>query len=194
LKHTPVLDPVIDGLARALLKGCDTSEAYSQLYARGISLALLSRLISVHCIFARSTLGSRTKALVRWRLKRAIDYMENHIADPITLPDIATAVGLTRMHFAAQFRAATGLRPREFFLRRRIEHAKHLLLESADTLVEIALACGFQTQAHFTTVFKRFTGATPHQWRCSNRHTPPCGKLEHVTQVLRRESSRVIRQ
>jgi AraC family transcriptional regulator len=171
LRHTPILDPVLEGLAHALLNVGDTSNAYAQLYAGGITMALLSRLICVHSIFAPATQSSRTKALVRWRLKRALDYMEEHIADPITLPDVATAVGLTRMHFAAQFRAATGLRPREFFLRRRIEYAKHLLLESTDALVDIALITGFQTQAHFTTVFKRFVGATPHQWRCKNHHS-----------------------
>jgi AraC-like DNA-binding protein len=119
----------------------------------------------VHSAFAFAAKTSRTTALVRWRLKRAIDYMEEHIADPITLPEIAAAVGLTRMHFAAQFRAATGLRPKEFFLRRRIDHAKRLLLESPGRLIDIALLTGFQTQAHFTTVFKRYVGCPPHEWR-----------------------------
>jgi len=40
-----------------------------------------------------------------------------------------------------------------------------LLHQSTMTLVEIALTVGFQTQAHFTTVFKRFVGDTPYQWR-----------------------------
>ncbi len=123
-------------------------------------------------LFIAAKKRPRSKALVRWRLKRAIDYMEAHIAEPVTLANIATAVGLTRMHFAAQFRVATGSRPREFFLRRRVEHAKRLLLESDERLIEIALLTGFQTQAHFTTVFKRFAGSTPHQWRCENRRVP----------------------
>lgn len=172
LRRTPILDPVLEGLARALLNVSDTCDAYSHLYANGINMALLSRLISVHSAFALPVEDNWTSALVRWRLRRAIEYMEDHIADPITLADIAAAVGLTRMHFAAQFRAATGLRPREFFLKKRVEHAKHLLLGSTYTLVDIAFATGFQTQAHFTTVFKRFVSATPHQWRCENRHAP----------------------
>jgi len=73
------------------------------------------------------------------------------------------------MHFAAQFRVATGTRPHDFVLHRRIERAQEMLRDRSLALVDIALCVGFQTQAHFTTVFKRFTGVTPHRWR---RSTP----------------------
>jgi AraC-like DNA-binding protein len=89
------------------------------------------------------------------------------LAQPIRLSDMAKAAGLTPMHFARQFRAATGIRPHDYLLRRRVERAQELLRESANTLVEVALSVGFQTQAHFTTVFKRFTGETPHRWRAN---------------------------
>jgi AraC family transcriptional regulator len=69
------------------------------------------------------------------------------------------------MHFAAQFRAAMGIRPREYILRRRIERAQGLLRDSERPLVDVALSVGFQTQAHFTTVFRRFTDETPLRWR-----------------------------
>jgi AraC-like DNA-binding protein len=70
--------------------------------------------------------------------------------------------GLTRMHFAAKFRRATGLRPHEYLLRRRIEHAHQLLLSSEHNVFDVALSRGFRSQAHFTTVFKRFVGETPY--------------------------------
>jgi AraC family transcriptional regulator len=72
------------------------------------------------------------------------------------------------MHFAAQFRAATGLRPHEYLLQRRIERARELLLTSRLPLAEIAFEVGFKTQAHFTTVFARFVGETPNVWRHRN--------------------------
>jgi transcriptional regulator GlxA family with amidase domain len=109
--------------------------------------------------------------LSKWRLKRAKEYMEANIAEPISLADIAAASGLSRMHFAAQFRAATGVRPHEYLLQRRIEHARELLLTSRLPLVEIAFEVGFKTQAHFTTVFARFVGETPNVWRQRNQGT-----------------------
>lgn len=109
-----------------------------------------------------------------WRLKRVVAYIDGHLEDPITLADLAGVAGLSRMHFAAQFRAATGLRPHEFLLRRRIDRAQYLLAEPDRKLVDVALSVGFQTQAHFTTVFRRIVGETPHRWRCTaDRHADP---------------------
>jgi AraC family transcriptional regulator len=71
------------------------------------------------------------------------------------------------MHFAAQFRAATGLPPHEYLTRRRIERAQEMLLQDELALVEVALSVGFQTQSHFTSVFKRFAGQSPRAWRLS---------------------------
>jgi AraC family transcriptional regulator len=107
----------------------------------------------------------RLAPLQKWRLKRVLDYVEGHFGDPIKLCDLAAASGLTRMHFAAQFRAALGMRPHHYVLRRRVERACELLCDSRLALVEIALSVGFQTQAHFTTVFRRYVGVTPHRWR-----------------------------
>jgi AraC family transcriptional regulator len=69
---------------------------------------------------------------------------------------------LTRMHFTAQLRRATGLRPHDYLLRRRIEHAQQLLLSWKHNVFDVALSYGFRSQAHFTTGFKRFVGETPY--------------------------------
>jgi AraC-like DNA-binding protein len=56
-----------------------------------------------------------------------LEFLKAHFDRGISLSDLAKVAGLSRMHFAAQFRAATGYRPREYLLHRRIEHAKSLL-------------------------------------------------------------------
>jgi AraC-like DNA-binding protein len=48
------------------------------------------------------------------------------------------------------------------------QRAEELLKEAEVELVDVALTVGFQTQAHFTTVFKRFAGNTPYQWRSAH--------------------------
>ena len=85
------------------------------------------------------------------------------------------------MYFAAQFRAATGCRPHECILRKKIEHAQQLLTETSEPLVSIALAVGFQSQAHFSTVFKRFAGLSPHRWRDANCEIPDIARESCVT-------------
>jgi AraC family transcriptional regulator len=107
--------------------------------------------------------------LTKWRLRRVLTYIDQHICEPIKLASLAEVAGLSKMYFAAQFRAATGCRPHECILRKRIEHAQQMLFDTAEPLVSIALAVGFQSHAHFSTVFKRFSGLSPYQWRAANR-------------------------
>jgi AraC family transcriptional regulator len=113
------------------------------------------------------------RPLQKWRLKRVTEYVDDHLSDEIRLFDLAAVAGLSRMHFASQFRVATGLRPHEFLLGRRIRRSEELLRSSSMAIVEIALSVGFQTQAHFSTVFKRFVGYSPREWRMANRSPIP---------------------
>lgn len=109
-----------------------------------------------------------TAPLAAWRLRKATEYIEANLADAIRLANLADAAGLTRMHFAAQFKAATGQRPHDYLLRRRIERAQDLLASTDHPIVQVAMDVGFQTQAHFASVFKRFAADTPSRWR--HRH------------------------
>jgi AraC-like DNA-binding protein len=162
----PRKDITVDSLARALLEANRVGGSFGQLYADCVSIAIVARLLGSG---RRAATSERSKAgtLAQWRLKRAIDYVEARLAEPLSLADLASSAGLTRMHFAAQFRAATGLRPHEYLLRRRIERAQDMLVGTGMSLVDVALSVGFQTQAHFTTVFKRYAGQPPRAWRDS---------------------------
>jgi AraC family transcriptional regulator len=103
--------------------------------------------------------------LPKWRYARVMEYINSHIEEPIRLRDLATVAGLSRMHFAAQFRAYTGTSPSRFVMMQRIQHAQALLGDPRKTLADVALSVGFRTQAHFTTVFHRLVGNTPNGWR-----------------------------
>ena len=160
-------DPIIEGLARSLVQADAVGGAFGLLYAESLSHAIIVRLLSL----TRDVGANRPNrtGLVRWHLKRAIDFIESRLAEPLSLADVAAASGLTRMYFAAQFRAATGVRPHEYILRRRIDRACEILSTTGMPLVDVAFSVGFQSQSHFTTVFKRFTGEPPNAWRQSRR-------------------------
>jgi AraC family transcriptional regulator len=160
----PRRDMTVEALSRALLDADRVGGSFGELYADCIGMAIIARLLASA---NRAATAERPKVgeLVRWRLKRAIDYFEAQIGNPVSLADVASSAGLTRMHFAAQFRAATGLRPHEYLLRRRIERAQEMLAETGMSLVDIALSVGFKTQSHFTSVFKRYAGQPPRAWR-----------------------------
>ena len=165
LDSVPRRDMTIDALSRALLDADRVGGALGPLYADCIGIAIIAKLLA-----SANRMPERPKvsALARWRLKRAIDYFEAQIGQRVSLAAVASSAGLTRMHFAAQFRAATGLSPHEYLLRRRIERAQEMLAETGMSLVDIALSVGFQTQSHFTSVFKRYAGQPPRAWRESH--------------------------
>jgi transcriptional regulator GlxA family with amidase domain len=157
-------DRAVARLALSLLEADDLDGPEARLFAESIGSAILARVLGRPPAAAAPVLGERS-GLVRWRLKRVLEFIEANLAEPIRLPDLARAAGLSRMHFAAQFRIATGLRPHEYVVRRRIERAQELARDTALPLAQIALAAGFQTQAHFTTVFKEHVHDTPGRWR-----------------------------
>ncbi|MDE1139799.1 helix-turn-helix domain-containing protein [Paraburkholderia tropica] len=157
-------DPAIERLSQALAVSQTHDAALGKVFTDSVSLAIASRLVASQ--YAGTSRGSRgASELPKWRMTRVMDYVDAHLGEPIGLADMADSAGLTRMHFAAQFRQASGLRPHEYLLRRRIEHAQSMLLRSQHNVLDVALASGFRSQAHFTTVFKRFVGETPCSWR-----------------------------
>jgi AraC-like DNA-binding protein len=159
-----VRDPALERLGQALAVSQSDDAALGKVFTDSVSLAIVSRVIARHFTVADRQ-AREASALPSWRLTRAIEYIDAHLAESIGLADIANSTGLTRMHFASQFRRATGMRPHEYLLRRRVDHAQHLLLESKHNVLDVALSCGFRSQAHFTTVFKRLVGETPYCWR-----------------------------
>ena len=83
-----------------------------------------------------------------------------------TLEQMAAAARLSPYHFARQFKAATGLPPHQFVIRRRVERAKQLLQTGGGfSLAEVAARVGFSDQSQFTHHFKRLVGVTPGQFR-----------------------------
>ena len=157
---------VRDGLMRRIGRLlCSAPSLWLSAYADLLGQLAVSRVLQLAPALPLSCLPA-------WRLKKVIAFVDANIDEPLRLNDLAAACGLSRMHFAAQFRATTGQRPHDFVLSRRIEHAKQLMTARETTLVEIALDAGFQSQAHFCTIFKRLTGDTPSGWR--RQHVYPC--------------------
>lgn len=160
----PYVDPALERLGQALVVAHRQDPGVGRVFAESVAMAILSRVVASHVQHVAIHWREQSK-LPPWRLRRALEYIDANLASPIGLADIASSTGLTRMYFAAQFRRATGMRPHEYLLRRRIEHAQDLLRHAGYRVLDVALRCGFRSQAHFTTVFKRFVGDTPHCWR-----------------------------
>lgn len=98
-------------------------------------------------------------------LDRAIEFIEAHHGQALRLAAVAEKAGLSPYHFARLFKAETGCSVHQYVLRRRIERARALLAAGRMPIAEVALACGFASQAHLTDTFRKHTGQTPGEYR-----------------------------
>lgn len=103
--------------------------------------------------------------LCDWQFKRVIAYLSTRIGSALRVSDLAAEVNMSPSHFTRAFTIRLGLSPYTFVMKQRIDHAQMLLLASDKSLAEIAFQCGLADQAHFSRLFRRFTGMTPTQWR-----------------------------
>ena len=99
------------------------------------------------------------------RLTGAIQFAVEHFRRGPTLDEIAGVVGLSPFHFHRRFTERFGLTPKHLLYDLQLEEAERLLSDPKRPLTEIADACGFAHQSHFTSRFKQGTGLTPTAWR-----------------------------
>ncbi|WP_299612354.1 AraC family transcriptional regulator [uncultured Tateyamaria sp.] len=93
--------------------------------------------------------------------KKVHDLLMECLESQVTVQDLADAVNMDAFAFSRGFKARTGRSPYQYLIQLRVDQSLHLLLSTDTSLIEIAYACGFSSQAHFTTVFRKVTGVTP---------------------------------
>lgn len=105
--------------------------------------------------------------LAAWQRRVAIDYIESHIDEQVSLATLAALVRLSPQHFCRAFRQSAGQPPGRFHGHRRIERAKLLLGKGNCSVTEVGLSLGYSETSSFTTAFRRATGLTPTEYRRS---------------------------
>lgn len=112
----------------------------------------------------RQVRGSYGKIPARG-IARVIDCIESGIEQDLRLNSLAEIAGMSVYHFARRFRETVGITPHAYVLSRRIARGRAILSRSEGSLAQVAVACGFSSQAHFTTAFRRRFGVTPGEYR-----------------------------
>src|SRR5207248_11309415 len=97
-------------------------------------------------------------------LRRVLDYLNDNLAGPVSLADLAAVARVSVFHFARQFRGAVGEAPHRYVIRLRVERAQALLRHGRLSPAQVAAAVGFADQSHLNRHFKRLTGLTPRQF------------------------------
>jgi AraC-like DNA-binding protein/DNA-binding MarR family transcriptional regulator len=103
--------------------------------------------------------------LAPWQLRKATDYMAQHLTKSVPLAKIAAQTKLSESQLRRAFKVSTGIPPHRWHLNIRIAKAQELLRDGALPMREIALATGFVALSHFSRSFRKIVGVSPSEWQ-----------------------------
>lgn len=99
------------------------------------------------------------------QILRALNYIDSHLEEPLSVEQLARKVGWTHEHFTRSFARYIGRTPRETIIHRRIDRACQLLLHENHSIKQVAFAVGFNDENYFSRVFKSVKGMTASKYR-----------------------------
>jgi AraC-like DNA-binding protein len=171
------LPPVLrraDGTAAQLMERIRHEGAYRQPFFRELCATSMSELLIALIRRARSVDRDRPYptdlphgALADPVALRAVRYLHQHHAQPLTLRGVARVLGVSERHLRASVEQALGESPLRYLAHYRIDRAKDLIAHRDLALKDVAARTGFRTVHHFTRTFTRLAGLPPGAWRRS---------------------------
>lgn len=158
-----VYDSHVMDLGTRLKLQAESGAPFGPSYAQGLSIALsayIAQRFNPQTVKEPSvtSLSSAQRTLL-------LDYIERNLGNDLSIVNLSGLLGYTPDHFSRLFRRAFDITPHRYITQRRVEKAKSMLRDTQQTLTNVALACGFSSQAHLSVIFKRFAGTTPGDYR-----------------------------
>ncbi|CAI8978326.1 AraC family transcriptional regulator [Pseudomonas sp. IT-347P] len=135
----------------------------SALFVRSLAQALAVHLLRSY--LGENQPGRRVNALQAYKLRKVTDAMNADLSAEFSLARLARLAELSEYHFSRLFKRATGLSPSQYFIRLRMVRARHLLLETRLSVIDVGLEVGYSSASHFSQVFRREVGVTPSEFR-----------------------------
>jgi AraC family transcriptional regulator len=155
-----IRDAQLENICWALKVEMEAGYPSGRLYTDSLGVSIASRLISTHSSVAPRA-ATRSGGLGGRRLKQTLAYIEDHLAEDLSLSRIAAITGVSASHFKSLFRESAGVPVHQYVIQRRVERAKDLLMQDKLSIAEIALATGFSHQSHMARHMRRSVGLSP---------------------------------
>ena len=135
-----------------------------RVYAEALMQAAAAHILRHHT--ARGlTPKAYTGGLTARQVARVRDYARAHLADDVSLADLAAAADLSPYHFAREFKRSTGETAHGMLRRKRMEHAAIALCETPDSVASVAVDVGYASPSRFAAAFRKHTGVSPTVYR-----------------------------
>ncbi len=170
----------VPGIRAALCNDAYSAQLGAQTEGMNVLVLALHSLDEEHAhnlvqAYLQATLApvEITGGLTPRRLQRVFEHVREHVAEALSVGELAQVVGMSQYYFSKLFKLSTGTTPHQYVMRQRVEHAQEMLREGSLPLVEVGVKAGFETQSHFTSVFRHLVGVTPKRYRDMQRAMSP---------------------
>ena len=158
-------DPALGHILEMLSLSSVTGDPASRLFVEQAVDLLCTHLIRAHSAIGALPQAPPRRGLADWQVKRVTGYMRDFIDKDIGLEELAALAGLSQFHFCTAFRLAVGMSPHHYLTALRMARARELLAEPDLSIIQVALAVGYQTPSAFTATFRKATKVTPSAFR-----------------------------
>jgi len=160
----PRHDPLVYQIVLSLKIVLETDATNSCFYAESMATALAAHFLRNYST-RKLALPEYEDGLPKYKLKQALEYMNVHLSENVSLATISDELGISQYYFCRLFKQSTGITPHAYLIQQRVERAKALLKLKEFTMLDIAIECGFANPSHFAKHFRLLTGITPKQFR-----------------------------
>lgn len=132
-------------------------------------IQLLYRMQKLDFLIPAKALISRGEQVKIERFKEISAYIDTHLAEPISLDQLASLTATNSQYLCRFFKEVSGMSPIQFVLNRRIDHAASLLRTTDHSVLDISIDCGFENVSYFIRKFRQLKGKTPGAYRTEAR-------------------------
>lgn len=176
-------EPMLDGMAAFLCRQTEPLNSTAERAIENLVPAMASQLLLAHytpCQFRHPH---------QWRLSRTAladvrSFIDEHLAEDLSLPVLSKIAGLSPSYFGQLFRAATGSPPTVFVTGYRLRRARQILQEGNHTVAEVAQLTGFSDQHQMAYHFRQSYGRPPSSFLpTENREYPPFFREKHQAEI-----------
>jgi len=161
-----VRDSQVEAIAQMLFQESQQPSPGSQLYLDSLANVLAVNLLRHHTT-TKPVLPMYEGGLSPRQLQQVMDYVEAQLDEELRLENLAQLLDMSQFHFRRLFKQSVGISPHQYLIQQRVERAKQFLKQTHQSIVEIALACGFNSHSHLSKQFRQATGMTPKAYRTS---------------------------
>jgi AraC family transcriptional regulator len=150
----------LDPLLAELVRNAASAKETSALYRDTMDLAAAAHLVRI--LQPQPLPGID---IADRRMRRALAYIDDNLAEDMTLDALASEAAMSRYHFSRAFAKAVGLSPLQYVISQRMELARMMLSTRRASVAEVALRVGYEDVSRFSRHFRRHVGMTPGAFR-----------------------------